>query len=202
MLDYVELFVVCCKRDVLDRFFSKTCCSPTHAANMPHGLSCPRCQPNVVMYDMPEDKLRYGHDPREGLSRDSYTPDAEWSPTKGEVGKLTTINQLTAALDHASANNQVVSLKFIRQGCKACEGTAEAYVSTAAEYSDKGLFYTVDFGEGKEFVKTCQIRAVPCAHIYAGGKLRKATNLGPSKWDEFKADLDALRDELATGVLV
>ena len=88
------------------------------------------------------------------------------------------------------------------QGCKVCEGTAEAYVSTAAEYSDKGLFYTVDFGEGKEFVKTCQIRAVPCAHIYAGGKLRKATNLGPSKWDEFKADLDALRDELATGVLV
>lgn len=195
--------MVCCRRDVLDRFLLKNMLL-AHATLQTCLMASAmlRCQPNVVMYDMPEDKLRYGHDPREGLSRDSYTPDAEWSPTKGEVGKLTTINQLTAALDHASANNQVVSLKFIRQGCKACEGTAEAYVSTAAEYSDKGLFYTVDFGEGKEFVKTCQIRAVPCAHIYAGGKLRKATNLGPAKWDEFKADLDALRDELATGVLV
>ena len=56
MLDYVELFVVCCKRDVLDRFLLKNMLL-AHATLQTCLMASAmlRCQPNVVMYDMPED---------------------------------------------------------------------------------------------------------------------------------------------------
>ena len=90
------------------------------------------------------------------------------------------------------------SPKFVRKGCKACAATEEDYAATAQEFADAGQFYTVDYDEGKEFVKTCQIRAVPCGHIYAGGKLEKALSIGPKLWDEFRAEADALRERLAS----
>ena len=54
----------------------------------------------------------------------------------------------------------------------------------------------MDFDEGREFVKMCQIRAVPCGHLYADGKLKAAMNMGPAKWDDYRAELDTLLGKL------
>jgi thiol-disulfide isomerase/thioredoxin len=153
---------------------------------------------NLAMYEDAMDKMKYGHDPRNGLSREAYEPSPEWSSPVGAVAELATINQLQAALEAAEAKKQLVALKFVRKGCKACAATEEDYAATAQEFADAGQFYVVDYDVGKEFVKTCQIRAVPCGHIYAGGKLQKAMSIGPKVWDEFRAEADALRNQLAT----
>tara|TARA_B100000683_G_C12070243_1_gene382475 strand:- start:52 stop:393 length:342 start_codon:yes stop_codon:yes gene_type:complete len=98
------------------------------------------------MYAMPEEKAKYGHDPRDGMSSDMLAADEDWTPgSSGEIGALTNVNQLQAALDAAEANNQLVSLKFVRKGCKACASTVEKYAETAQEFADAGQFYEVDF---------------------------------------------------------
>ena len=105
----------------------------------------PRTAP-INCYAMPEENEKYGHDPRDGLSRDAYAPSADWNaPPPGTVGQLTSINELQSALDAAEAAQQLVSLKFVRDSCKACASTAERYEDAAKEYGAAGQFYTVNF---------------------------------------------------------
>ena len=151
-----------------------------------------------LMYAMAEDKLKYGHDPRDGLSAEAYQACVEWSAAPGTVSRLTTINQLQAALEAADAKKQIVVCKFVQDNCKACASTTDLYAETAKEYSSAGLFYEVSFNDARDLIKTCQLRGVPAAHVYARGKLHKAMALNAKKYDEFAGDLAALREDLTS----
>ena len=124
-----------------------------------------------------------------GLS--SFNP-----PADGSVSTLLNLQQLQAALNTARNRNQVVALKFIRKGCKACASTVEQYAETAKEYKDAGQFYTVPYEEATEFIKMHQIRAVPCGHVYVDNKLQESVPMNEKTWDDFRARLDRLREGL------
>lgn len=149
----------------------------------------------VRMYEMP-DASKYGRDPRLGLASDQFVADADWSQTPGAVQRLVTINQLEAALEAADAEKQVVALKFVREGCKACAATSDLFAQTANEYGSAAQFYEVDFDEARKLVKACEIKAVPCGQLYSRGKMQRAMATGPKRWDDFRAGLEELRSDL------
>ena len=150
---------------------------------------------HVEMYAMPEDNLKYGHDPRNGMLE--VVADPAWSAAPGMVSPLRTVAELQAALDSADAD-KVVAIKFKRSNCAACASTVEDYAALAAEYEATGLFYEVSYDDSKDFIKLCQMRAVPTAHIYERGNLRTAMALNAKKWAEFRAEVDATRESLSS----
>lgn len=121
----------------------------------------------------------------------SFNPAAD-----GSVSTLLSVQQLQAALNAAKNRNQVVALKFIRKGCKACASTVEQYAETAREYKDAGQFYTVPYEEAASFIKMHQIRAVPCGHVYADNKLQESVPMNEKTWEDFRARLDRVREGL------
>ena len=48
----------------------------------------------------------------------------------------------------------------------------------------------------RPLIVKCQLKAVPCGHLYARGKLQRKLAVGNKSWDSFKETLDALRDEV------
>lgn len=141
---------------------------------------------------------KYGHDPRDGLDTE-VEADADFASTitPGSVGMLSTVNELQAALDAAAGSDSVVAIKFIRDGCVACASTRDAYASVAKAYGEKGQFYECDFDAARPFVRKCEVKFVPSAHVYANGALQFKSGMGQKTWDTFKTGLDECRDALA-----
>ena len=142
---------------------------------------------------------KYGFDPRDSVAEDvDLVPDAEFAISTGAVGSLGTVEQLQAALNAADDKQQVVVIKFMREGCTACASTVDKIKSVAKQYAGAGQFYEVNYDESKGFCRQAKVRFVPSAHIYAGNKLVDALPIGKKSWDNFKARLDECRNELAS----
>ena len=115
---------------------------------------------------------KYGFDPRDSVAEDvDLVPDAEFAISTGAVGSLGTVEQLQAALNAADDKQQVVVIKFMREGCTACASTVDKIKSVAKQYAGAGQFYEVNYDESKGFCRQAKVRFVPSAHIYAGNKL-------------------------------
>lgn len=110
------------------------------------------------------------------------------------ISFLQTIGELQAALTFANDANQLVALKFKRNNCAACASTVEDFAALAEEYGDAGQFYEVSWEDSKDFMKRCQLKAVPSGHIYGRGELQSAMALNAKKWTDFRTECDAVRD--------
>lgn len=143
------------------------------------------------MYASTDD--RFGHDPRDDMEPDEIVADCEWTPAQpGSVHSLDTIGQLQAALD-AAGETQLVVLKYMREGCKACAATNGDYSKMAQVYGVDAQFYTVNAMVAKELRQASGVRAVPCGHVYLRGRLRKVMAAGPKAWDDFESEANSLR---------
>lgn len=136
---------------------------------------------------------KYGGDPRMRAAPPLSMRD--W-PLGGEgaIGDLYGgVEQLQTVLNAAGAADELVVLKFKREGCKACAATAERFAAAAEQHAGRARFFTVDFNMCKDFCfKHCGIRAVPCVHIYHRGELLDALPLGRPSWAAFAERLGAL----------
>jgi len=136
---------------------------------------------------------KYGHDPR---GDDAVEGDSTFASalTAGEISNVCTIQEFVGVLDAAAAANEVVVLKFMREGCAACASTKKQYTDTAKMYASKAKFFEVDYDAAKPFCKKCEVRFVPSAHIYRGSDFVSALPLGKNSWDAFA---EQLQTELA-----
>jgi len=146
----------------------------------------------------PLEQSRYGGDPRiligTHMMGDELDPTRRTWPT-GDEGQ---VNELYGGLDHLQAvldsagDGEVVVVKFKREGCPACGATIERIAAAAASNVGRARFYTVDYNQCKAFCKQCQIKVVPCAHLYVGGTLVDALALGPTAYADFAGRLAQL----------
>ena len=102
-------------------------------------------------------------------------PDAKWAASntkRGAVGLLGSVEQLQAAISAAGDGFVVMSLS-VRAAWRV--GRRGRTTSTAAaEFSEKGLFYIVDFNKSKPFCGRTGIKFVP-----AGVELAQEIPLSP-----------------------
>ena len=132
---------------------------------------------------------KYGRDPRD--SSEAVAGDAAWAATlsAGQINSLENIEQLQGALDAASAGQELVVIKFMRDGCAACASTQKQYQAAAKSYASRAKFFEVDYDLSKPFCKACKLRFVPSAHLYRGTEFIAAMPLGKSAWDAFASRL-------------
>jgi len=112
-------------------------------------------------------------------------PPRSW-PTgeRGTVGELWGgVDHLQAVLD--SAGDEVVVLKFKREGCPACGSTNARYTEMAKAYAGRARLFFVDYHQCLKFCQACGLRAVPCVHVYQQNEMLEVMALGPSSWDAF-----------------
>jgi len=149
----------------------------------------------------PSDSSKYGSDPRQdsALGPEDGEPDMAWASTiaASSVNQLRTVGQLQAALDLASEQAKVVCLKFMRDGCAACQSTAKDYAAMAANMDDV-LIFEVDFDDAKPFCRRTKIRFVPSVHIYTANEFRVALPIGKKSWDGFCEQLEEYRASLSS----
>jgi thiol-disulfide isomerase/thioredoxin len=132
-------------------------------------------------------EAKYGVDPRTTMSDPGVKP--AWTP--GQVGAIHSAGELIGAVDAAATDGGFVAIKFWRDGCKACEATADKWAAAAAQYP-KGRFYLVNYGETKDMCRSIGLKVVPTAHLYASGRMQDALPLGPSSWDGFATRLQEM----------
>ena len=133
-----------------------------------HGRAAVR-MPTIAMNDLMTVE-KYGGDPRAKYEKEwgPINPDAKWAASntkRGAVGLLGSVEQLQAAI--SAAGDGLVVMKFEREGCVACEETRQDYLDAAAEFSEKGLFYIVDFNKSKPFCRETGIKFVPAGVEHA-----------------------------------
>jgi len=140
---------------------------------------------------------RYGCDPRtlHGIEKDKWhDPSRTWP--LGETGVVNDlwggICQLQAVLTDAAASDDIVVIKFKREGCPACAATISRLADAAAANAGRVRFFSVDFHQCQSFCAKCGIQAVPCVHIYVSDALVDVLPFGPSGYDAFTLRLAEL----------
>lgn len=114
----------------------------------------------------------------------------------GEVSELYGgVEQLQFVLDACKRENEMLVLKFKREGCPACGATIQSFAEQAAAYNGRARFFTVDYNFCRSFCQRCGIKVVPCVHFYGSdGALTGVVALGKSSWEPFVQRLRELVD--------
>lgn len=140
---------------------------------------------------------RYGCDPRilHGTHTDNWhDPSRAWP--LGEPGTVSSlwggICHLQAVLTDAAASDEVVVIKFKREGCPACAATIAQLADAAAANVGHARFFSVDFNQCQSFCSKCGIQAVPSVHVYVSDALVEVLPFGPSSYDAFAVRLAEL----------
>ena len=154
-------------------------------------LSMPEAPPKVLSHE------KYGTDPRTSKANadgTTFADDRDWS-----TGKRGVVNELWGGLDHLQAvldaarqRDELVVLKYKREGCAACKSTIKLMEDAAVEYEGRAMFWTVDYNTAKTFCQKAAIRVVPSVQIYGDDTLLAALGLGKSAWPAFVERLDEL----------
>mmetsp|Transcript_25159 Transcript_25159/g.51118 ORF Transcript_25159/g.51118 Transcript_25159/m.51118 type:complete len:212 (-) Transcript_25159:67-702(-) len=128
---------------------------------------------------------RYGKDPRPELLQ-AGEPVAGWAvPSAGNLGQITSVPELTAALAAAQASSKLVVVKFFAPWCSSCKAIEARFARTARANADVADFYAVDFSACKPYCKASGIKFMPVAHIYADGALQDCLPLGAKVYSRF-----------------
>ena len=112
------------------------------------------------------------------------------------LGEIRSVGELSAAVAGASSNSKLTVIKFFAPWCSSCKSIEPRFDRTARAQAENADFYKVDFSASKAFCKTCEIKFMPVAHIYADGKLTAAMPLGTKAFPKFAKRLEEVVDEM------
>ena len=140
--------------------------------------------------------ISYGEDPREQFGSSG---DERWEgpPAAGTLGSITSIRELSSAVESAEADSKFVVIKFFAPWCTSCKAIEARFSRAAKAQGADANFYVIDFSKSKALCKACGIKFMPVAHIYAGGALQEAMPIGAKAFPGFVKRMTAVHGELS-----
>ena len=107
---------------------------------------------------------------------------------KAAVQSLSSVEALTAALNGAASDEQVVCIKFYMQSCRMCRAIKPKFERLAGKQGQHS-FYEVDVHASRKLARHCGIDNVPAAQFWRAGELVQTQALSPQRFTDFEQSL-------------